>query len=50
MNKKANILIQTHSKLWLSQQLGITRVTLDSRLQKENWKKLEIQMLLKLSK
>lgn len=38
---KAKSLILIESKSWLSDKLGITRVTLDSRLMKHNWKKLE---------
>ena len=45
---KAVRLIQTHSKVWLSEKLGITRATLDSRLVSENWRKLEIEKLIKL--
>lgn len=47
---KANILIERESKSWLAEKLGITRVTLDKRLEKGNWKKSENQMLLTLCK
>jgi len=45
---KAIRLIHTYSKVWLSEKLGITRVTLDNRLINDNWKKLEIEKLIKL--
>jgi hypothetical protein len=48
--KKANQLIDSKSKVWLSKKLGITRSTLDNRLIKDNWKKTEIQMIISLSK
>lgn len=47
---KANQLIQLNSKTWLSDKLGISRVTLDNRLIKNNWKKSEIQLILLLAK
>lgn len=50
MKQKAEALIALNSKTWLAQKLGITRVTLDTRLKEDNWKKSEIQMLLNLSK
>ena len=50
MNKTALNLIEENSKTWLSEKLGITRVTLDKRLKTENWKKSELQMLIFLSK
>jgi len=54
MNKtitdKAKILTSLYSKMWLSDKLGISRVTLDNRLTKGNWKKTEIQMILILMK
>jgi len=43
-------LIDKKSKIWLSETLGISRPTLDTRLEKDNWKKSEIQMLLLLGK
>lgn len=45
---KAKQLIELESKVWLSSKLGITRATLDTRLINENWKKLEIEKLIKL--
>lgn len=33
------------NKKGLAEELGITRPTLDSRLSKENWKKLEIKWI-----
>lgn len=50
MNKIANRLIDLNSKVWLSEQLGISRVTLDTRLEKANWKRGEIVILLQLDK
>lgn len=44
----AEKLINRYSKTWLADKLGVTRVTLDNRLKKDNWKKSEIQMLLLL--
>lgn len=48
--KKAKQLIEHESKIWLSNKLGITRSTLDIRLEKDNWKKTEIHMILSLTK
>ena len=50
MKQIAQQLIDKYSKVWLSETLGISRVTLDTRLKKDNWKKSEIQMLLLLKK
>jgi len=47
---KAYHLINSNSKTWLSDKLGITRSTLDNRLAKNTWKKTEIQMLISLCK
>jgi len=47
---KAKRLIELESKTWLAEKLGITRVTLDTRLEKGNWKRSENQMLLTLSR
>lgn len=44
----AQSLIELNTKVWLCDRLGITRVTLDNRLKYGNWKKLEIEKLLKL--
>lgn len=49
MKKIAEKLIQLNSKVWLSEKLGISRITLDTRLEKENWKKGEIAILLQLN-
>jgi DNA-binding Xre family transcriptional regulator len=49
MEKIANQLISDNSKTWLAEALGISRVTLDTRLKKGNWKKLEVKMLLNLA-
>lgn len=50
ITKLAFQLIDEHSKVWLSEKLGINRATLDQRLTNENWKKLEIQGILLLSR
>lgn len=50
MKKIAEKLIEINSKSWLSEKLGITRPTLDTRLEKDNWKKSEIALLLQLNK
>lgn len=50
MKKIADKLIQINSKTWLAEKLGISRVTLDTRLEKDNWKKGEIIILLQLNK
>jgi len=47
---KAKQLIELNSKVWLSDKLGITRATLDSRLKNDTWKKLEISKIINLSK
>lgn len=46
VTQKAKRIISEESKTWLSEKLGITRATLDKRLEKQNWKKSEIQTLL----
>ncbi len=43
-------LINKNNKSWLADKLGISRPTLDTRLELDNWKKSEIQMLLILDK
>lgn len=50
MKETAENLINLHSKIWLADQLGITRPTLDQRLINGKWKKSEIQTLLILKK
>lgn len=50
MKRIAEKLIQINSKVWLSDKLGISRVTLDTRLEKDNWKKSEIAVLIQLDK
>lgn len=37
------------TKLDLAKELGISRVTLDTRLEKGNWKKAEIYLLKKIA-
>lgn len=48
ITNKAKSLILSESKVWLCDKLGISRVTLDNRLINSNWKKLEIEKLIKL--
>lgn len=48
VTRKAKALIEMNSITWLSEKLGITRVTVYERIKKENWKKLEIEKLSKL--
>lgn len=50
MKQKAEALIALNSKTWLAEKLGITRVTLDTRLKEDNWKKSEVQVIISLSK
>jgi hypothetical protein len=50
MKQIALKLIQINSKIWLSDRLGISRVTLDTRLEKDNWKKSEKAVLIQLDK
>ena len=45
MKEKALLLIGIHSKSWLCDQLGISYITLNSRLNLGNWKKSEILLL-----
>ena len=48
ITNKAIMLTHQYSKVWLADKLGITRATLDTRLASDNWKKLEIEKLIKL--
>jgi len=50
MKQTAINLINKNNKSWLADKLGISRPTLDTRLELDNWKKSEIQMLLILEK
>jgi len=50
ITKKVLELIELNSKSWLSEKLGISRVTLDTRIELDNWKNSEIQMIIFLSK
>lgn len=50
MKRIAEKLIQLNSKIWLAEKIGISRVTLDTRLEKDNWKRSEIALLLQLDK
>lgn len=36
------------TKTWLSEFIGVSRVTLDTRLKKSNWKKGELSLLKKV--
>ncbi len=48
---KANILLlYAFNKVSLSKEIGISRPTLDTRLDKNNWKKSEIEMVNKIYK
>lgn len=50
INGRVEDLLKVNTKTWLAEKLGITRVTLDNRLSKGNWKKSETQMILTISK
>jgi hypothetical protein len=50
MKKIALKLIEFQSKIWLAEKLGISRVTLDTRIEKDNWKKGEMTILIQLEK
>jgi DNA-binding XRE family transcriptional regulator len=50
MKNIAHRLISNYSKSWLADKLGISRPTLDIRLEKDNWKKSEIALLKQLDK
>ena len=50
MKKIVEKLITQNNKSWLADKLGISRPTLDIRLELDNWKKSEIQHLLILDK
>lgn len=45
---KAKQLIEQNSKTWLAERLGISRVTLDTRLELDNWKKAEKHLIYSL--
>ena len=40
--------MQRYSKVEICEELGMSRPTLDKRLEKHNWKKLEIKLIVKL--
>ena len=42
---RAKIENEEITKMWLSDFIGISRVTLDTRLKKGNWKKGELSLL-----
>ena len=48
MEKKLKLLLLKFEKKKLAEKLGISRPTLNTRLEKNNWKKLEIEKILKL--
>jgi DNA-binding Xre family transcriptional regulator len=48
MEQKLKLLLLKYEKKELAEKLGISRPTLNKRLEKNNWKKLEIEKLLKL--
>jgi DNA-binding Xre family transcriptional regulator len=48
MNEKIRLLLLKYEKKELAEKLGISRPTLDSRLKNGNWKKLEIEKIIKL--
>lgn len=48
MENKIKLLLLKFEKKELAEKLGISRPTLDARLKKSNWKKLEIEKILKL--
>lgn len=50
MKKIVEKLIAQNNKRWLADKLGISRPTLDIRLELDNWKKSEVQHLLILGK
>jgi hypothetical protein len=49
LDDKINYLIMKYSKSWLAEQLSISRPTLDVRFEKKNWKKIEVQQILRLT-
>lgn len=48
MNEKIRLLLLKYEKKELAEKLGISRPTLDSRLNNGKWKKLEIEKINKL--
>lgn len=50
ITNKVNLLLNRgdYTKTELSEELGITRPTLNTRLSKHNWKKLEIEKVNKI--
>lgn len=48
MKEKALILIGLHSKKWLADNLGINHITLERRLNKNDWKVSEEMALLQI--
>lgn len=50
MKELAIKLIEQNNKFWLCEKLGLSRPTLNTRLEKCNWKKSEIRTIYYLSK
>jgi DNA-binding Xre family transcriptional regulator len=48
MEQKLKLLLLKYEKKELANKLGMSRPTLNTRLEKNNWKKLEIEKILKL--
>lgn len=48
MRLKIENLLNKKSKVWLAEELDMTRATLDKRLELQNWRKLEIKALKRL--
>jgi len=48
MKQKIEKLLLQYSKVELCEKLGISRPTLDARIEKQNWKKLEIEKINRL--
>jgi hypothetical protein len=48
MKEKALILIGMHSKKWLAEKLGINHITLERRLNKNDWKLSEEMALIQI--
>lgn len=50
LGKVNSMLSQSYNKVSLSLELGISRPTLNTRLEQDNWKKSEIEMVNKVFK
>ena len=40
-HEKAEKLIEKHSKSWLADKIGVSRPTIDTRLEEKNWRMIE---------